>query len=235
MSITTSLDHTALGLSRVGMQYREAAKFHEHIKAILQPGAGLEAVLLDISRSFDIDWVTGVRLDIIGDVVGVSRFVPFAIPAPFFGFAGQAGALPYGEYGGGSGGWFREEHELATGSSVLEDPEYRLLVKAKIVKNHSRGTGEDVIAGLVYLFPHVPIIVQDDGDMAFSVGIGRALTYSEKSLLVNLDILARPSTVRISQKFYFSGGYFGFEGQANAMTFGEEGSQFVGGIFSEEF
>ena len=84
-----------------------------------------------------------------------------------------------------------------------------------------------VIAGLAYLF---------GGGMAIQVAVGRPLTYLEKVLITNLDVLPRPAGVRISQRVtYSTTSYFGFDGQINALSFGEEGQPSTGGQFAEEF
>jgi hypothetical protein len=185
----------------------------------------------------DIDSAEGVWLDHIGEIVGISRIIPESVALKFFGFQGQESADTFGEEGNISiGSRFRDENESYTATSVLADPEYRLLIRAKIVKNHSTGTQEDVLEGLSYLFDTEQIIVQNLGNMEFTYAVGRNLTFQERVILNNLDILARPATVEIRSKIYFDYfRYFGFEDQPNAMGFGDELNPDVGGIFSEEF
>jgi hypothetical protein len=82
----------------------------------------------------------------------------------------------------------------------------------------------------------VQVAVNDQGGMAVQVAVGRQLTFLEKVLITNLDILPRPAGVRISQRVtYNAANYFGFSDQIGALTFGEEGSTVIGGQFAEEF
>lgn len=236
-----TIDHQATGRSRVALQYLESPKFLAYLKALLTTPAELETVLQKVALQTDIDTAEGVNLDVIGEIVGISRIVPNSIPVQFFGFTGQPGALIFGEEGyPGSGGRFRDELESEFATSVLADPDYRLLLKAKIVKNHSKGTNEDILKGLSYLFGQggmaVQVAVNDQGGMAVQVAVGRQLTFLEKVLITNLDILPRPAGVRISQRVtYNAANYFGFSDQIGALTFGEEGSTVIGGQFAEEF
>lgn len=237
---STVLDHQSIGRSRVATQYTESQKFLAYIRALLDSSAELEAVLQKVAEQSDIDLAEGVNLDVIGEIVGISRIIPASVQLAFFGFQDNAAALNFGEEGAqGVGGRFYDEGEPYLATSVLNDPEYRMLIRAKIVKNHAVGTNEDVIAGLAYLFGGgmaIQVAVEDIGGMAIQVAVGRTLTYLEKVLISNLDILPRPSGVRISQRVtYNTTNYFGFDGQINALSFGEEGLPSVGGQFAEEF
>lgn len=234
---SATLDHLELGRSRVATQYTASEKFLAYIRALLDSSAKLEAVLQKVAEQADIDIAEGVNLDVIGEIVGISRIIPASIAVKFFGFEGQPGGDVFGEEGAlGIGSRFREELESETATSVLADPEYRVLIRAKIVKNHAHGTCEDILLGLAYLFNAQLTVVEDLGGMAIGVAIGRQLTFQEKALVTGLDILPRPGGVRIAWRATFSAtNYFGFDGQLSALSFGEEGLPTVGGLFAEEF
>lgn len=237
---STVIDHQELGRSRVATQYTEAQKFLAYIRALLASSAEMEAVLQKVAEQSDIDLAEGVNLDVIGEIVGISRIIPASVQLAFFGFQDNAAALNFGEEGSpGIGARFYDEGEPYLATSVLNDPEFRLLIRAKIVKNHALGTNEDVIAGLAYLFGGgmaIQVAVEDIGGMAIQVAVGRPLTYLEKVLITNLDVLPRPAGVRISQRVtYSTTSYFGFDGQNSALSFGEEGQPSTGGQFAEEF
>jgi Protein of unknown function (DUF2612) len=230
-----TIDHEALGLSRVALQYQASARFRAFLLALLAQPADIEAALDGVAAVADIDLAEGVNLDAIGDIVGVSRVVPGVIQVGFFGFADTLAALPFGEEGNAStGGRFRDEDESETDTSVLADPEYRLLIRARIVRNHARGTNEDILAALSYVFGGVPCVVEDVGGMAIGIAIGRPVTLMEVALM-NLDILPRPAGVRIAWRGYYdASSYLGFEGQPGAQPFAEEGAT-TGPQLLEEF
>lgn len=196
MSAST-IDHVALGLSRVAWQYKQSPKYLAFLTALLKFGDELERVFLSIEESLDIDKAVGKQLDIIGDIVGVSRIIPDAIPFPFFGFADGRGQYPFGEKTDRSfGARFRELTEAAANTNVLKDAEYRMLIRARIVKNHSKGTPEDIIAALVYLF-QTSVEYSTPAPMHVKCKLGRNLSLAESSLLDILDILPRPSGVTL--------------------------------------
>jgi len=232
------INHVALGRSRVATQYTGSAKFLAYLEALLKAIDELEAVLQTVALQTDIDIAEGVNLDVLGDIVGVNRVLPESLPVTLFGFEGFAGAGIFGEEGQPSIGYrFRNEDETGLASSVLQDIEYRLLIRAKIVKNHSQGTGQDLIDGLLLLFNlSTGIVVFDAGNMTIMVGIGRQLTPYEQALLQpSLDLLVRPSTVRIVYvAMYNASSYFGFADQPGAGTFGEEGNPAIGAPFAEQ-
>lgn len=235
MSAVT-IDHSEIGLSRIALQYYESAKFRAYVKTLLQHSIEIEALFQKMALQVDIDIAEGVNLDVIGIIVGRSRIIPLAIPVGFFGFADQPGVLAYGEESVlSAGGRFRDEEEPAFASSVLADPEYRLLLKAKIIKNHSKGYFEDALAGLSILFG-APAVVSSLGTMTMQIAVGRDLRYWEQVILTDLDLISRPMGVLIDQRVsYDATNYFGFDGQLNAKTFGDEGSATYGGKFANEF
>lgn len=238
------------------MQYKESPKFLKTLDAVMTQFQALETAFTSLYGIVDIETAQGVNLDNIGEIVGVSRGIPDGLALAFFGFTDTPEALPYGEEGVANiGGRFYEEGEPFTTTTTLADPEFRLLIRAKIVKNHSKATVEDIIAGLVYIFntPGTPLIphplqpgevpagpnyisVDDIGGMKINIGIGRPLSYLEKQLISQFDILPRPAGVQIYIKTnYDSEGYFGFLGQPGAKGFGEVGDPTVGGVFAEKF
>jgi hypothetical protein len=231
------IDHQATGRSLVATQYTQSPRFLAWLRALLEKCDSIEKLFQKIAIQSDIDEAEGVNLDVIGDIVGVNRIVPDAVALQFFGFEGQPAADTFGEEGRLTvGSRFREESETNTTSTVLYDPEYRLLIRAKIIKNHSIGTNDDILRCLDFLFDTEHNVVEDIGGMFIGIGIGRELTFTEKVIIKTLDILPRPSGVRIDWRSSFNAErYFGFEGQPGALPFGEEEMPEIGGYFSEEF
>ena len=134
-----TIDHLAVGRSRVAAQYTESQKFLAYIRALLASSVELEAVLQKVAEQVDIDLAEGVNLDVIGEIVGISRIIPASVQLAFFGFQDNAAALNFGEEGSqGIGARFYDEGEPYLATSVLNDPEFRLLIRAKIVKNQDR-------------------------------------------------------------------------------------------------
>ncbi len=220
------IDHAALAQSRTITQYRESAKFQAFIRATLAQMNELESLAWSVLDQLDVDQAEGINLDVLGELVGVSRYVPESLQLAFFGFADTPGAAGFGESGRADlGARFIEAGEPATGTSYLGDPEFRLLIRARVAKNHARGTVSDAYGSLAYLFGGVPSVIEDSGRMAFGVSIGRPLTLIERQMIRRFDLLPRPAGVEIDARAAFdAAGYLGFAGQPGALAFAEAGT-----------
>lgn len=229
-------DLVAQGLSRVSTQYKKSERFKAFLAALLSELQELEPVFWQLMLLADIDKQQGVNLDRIGKWVGAFRIVENAVQLAFFGFEGEDASLPFGEEGlVNIGGRFRDEDEKYLVSNVLPDPEFRVLIRARIARNYAKGSPEDVIAALKFIFSADQVRVEDLGGMRMAFAIGRPLSFFEKVMATNMDILPKPAGVRFSQmSFYNPAAVFGFDDQAGVLGFGEEG-QDGGGIFAEEF
>lgn len=90
---------------------------------------------------FDLDTAIGAQLDVLGEWIGLSRTVGGILLVQFFGFGDDASALGFGELSDPSvGGRFYELGESSTSTAILPDPEYRILLKAKILQNQWDGS-----------------------------------------------------------------------------------------------
>lgn len=226
-----------LGRSRVATQYTESPRFLAYLNALLNPIDNIQETLLFNLIQTDVEQARGANLDVLGEIVGVSRIVPNAVALEFFGFDDAIVSAPFGEEGLlYYGARFRDETEPAFESSVLADPEYRLLIKSRILRNHARGTNEDIIKALLFLLNIDVIIIDDNGGMEIGLTFGRQLTIAEIAMIDDLQILPRPAAVKIRRRMMFlPGNYFGFDGQPGALSFGEETDPTTGGTLAEEF
>ena len=220
----------------VPSENRGKPKFMAMVSGVSGTWSDLSALLATIPSKFDMDTAMGTQLDTVGAWVGQSRAIPNSLLLQFFGFADSVTALNMGEETHPeTGGRFCGEGESLTATTVLSDPEFRILIKGKILRNITKGSTADIIAALQYMFG-ASSVVDDPGTMAIGLAIGRPLTYVERAILTQLDILPRPSGVHIAWKgYYTAGSYLGFFEQVGAVPFAEEG--YVGNIGSlmEEF
>lgn len=87
--------------------------------------------------------------------------------------------------------------------SILSDQTYRLVLKAKILKNHWDGTYEGLMKIMNYLFPGVPISIIDNQDMSYSIVIISTEIDDEiYSLITNGYIFPKPAGVRVNYLVY---------------------------------
>lgn len=206
MSTLAVIDHQQLGLSRIIQQFRESPKFNAFISGLMALSNDVEACLQQMQYLADIDMMSGANLDVIGIIVGVSRIVPDVVELSWFGFEDTGTwATVFGEEGiPNIGSRFFEEGETIFSTTLLQDVEYRLILKARIVKNNSACTPEDIISGMRYIFG-VPDIKYSDINtpgytgpkMSFSLSVGRPIFAFEQAIITVLDILPRPAGCNI--------------------------------------
>lgn len=215
---------------------REQPKFSAMVQAVAGAFGGVFDVLQAIPPAFDIDTAEGVQLDVVGQWVGQSRLIGGVLLVQYFGFSDNPAALPYGDESNPAiGGRFADESDPIVGTSILADPEYRVVLKARIARNNSFGSTADIVAALEYMF-NAPAVVDDPGTMAIGLYIGRQLTLTERAIITGLDILPRPAGVRIATRGYYnSDGYLGWDTQTGAVPFAEEGYTGPLGFLMEEF
>jgi hypothetical protein len=161
-------------------------------------------VAKSIPAAYDIDNAIGAQLDVIGEWVGRPRVVEDILSIEFFGFQDDGAALQFGELINPSiGGRFYERFENFASSSTLADPEYRTILKAKIVRNQWDGTTSGLESALEYVFG-VPCAIVDTGSLSLTIYVGRPITAIEKTLLSTFDLLPRPAGVAIQAIQYRS-------------------------------
>jgi hypothetical protein len=107
--------------------------------------------------------------------------------------------------------------------AMATDPQYRLMIKARIARNRSHSTGPEFLAMLSDLFG-AQVILFDSGGMGIGYAIGRALSADEIAVLKSPhEILPRPMGVRLDITEYFSPtDYFGFAEDPNASDFADD-------------
>lgn len=174
----------------------------------------LDQALADLRNKRWIDTGEGVQLDGIGELVNQSRQVADAVTIPFFAFEGQPNAQGF------EVGRFRDDWEGWLTSVNLGDPEYRMVLRAKIRKDTSPGTTEDTIASLRFIFDADRVVIRDCGNAKMAAAIGRRLNENELSVARALDLFVRAGGVGIVDASHFDAdNYFGFYGQKDAKGF----------------
>lgn len=195
-------------------QFSGKPVFQAFLEAVGGELEELDNAFSDLREKRWIQTGEGVQLDGIGELVGQPRQVADAVTIPFFAFEGQTNAQGF------EVGRFRDTWEGWLTSVNLQDPEYKLVLRAKIRKDNATGTAEDTIASLRFVFDADRVVINDLGNAKFSAAIGRILEANEISVARALDLFVRAGGVGITVSSMFDpDNYFGFYGQQDAQGF----------------
>ena len=114
-------------------------------------------------------------------------------------------------------------------NNVLQnDSEYRLWLKARITKNSSGTSLEEIISQIKFLIdtPQVLII---DGDTKYSISIGKILT-AEEALVFTSGILSKTAGVQVSYLTQYDyDNFFSIGSVPNGLGFGTVLDPLIGG------
>ena len=134
-------------------------------------------------ENLDIYKAQGYWLDLFGLIIGQSRIVSDAIPLDFFGFQSTVNGKAFGV------ARFWDGQEPLNASSILADPEYRIVLLAKIAFNYADVTLTGLASSLFMMLETTNITVTNNGDANVDIYIGRSLTDTEKALVSSLELI----------------------------------------------
>lgn len=191
------IDHIERAHSRLAIQFSESENLKNYIAALLSEANASEQLLCDILEKRSIDTAEGVQLDIIGALVGQSRIIQEIIPIIYFGFDDDTIS------GGFDTSPFREENDPGNSNKVLTDEEYRVFIRARIFKNSSRPTINNLARAISNLLGGVQVIITE-GVASLTISIGSVtLTAQQKIFIEQTDLIPKPAGVGIEGFTYF--------------------------------
>jgi Protein of unknown function (DUF2612) len=174
-------------------QHADKPRFVGAVGALVAPFVDTFNQLAALSSKFDLDLAVGVQLDAVGLWVGISRFVGVPLEDVYFEWDNTNALL-----GWDSGSW-QGPDDPSVGIVRLNDTDYRVLIKARIVANQWDGTipSANIIWRQVF-GAGTNIIIQDLQDMTVNVAIsGQPLTAVFLALLVGGYLPLKPEGVLI--------------------------------------
>ncbi|MGN8278168.1 DUF2612 domain-containing protein [Pseudomonas sp. SMN5] len=188
------MDHVERAKSRIINEYRDKQRMVRWLT--ITPDIAnqqLEEPLSQIYGSYDVDNVTGEMLDIIGRIVGVRRPILRAAEFDVFGYAGNDSYTNYNiaPYIGDGG----------STDSPLNNDLYRRLIKAKIARNISDGTADDIIQLVEIIIGMKVTALVCNGDKSFDIGIASELDNTMLYLIENFDLIPLPQGDRLGEIF----------------------------------
>ena len=222
---------------RVTEQFRGKPVFDKYLQLLLTGKEELQKVISDVMQLRSIDTATGKQLDVIGEIVGRPRGLVTSDLFYYFGFEGAPQAESYGSTTDPTvgGQWYSLNAPIGV-SREPSDDEYRIILKAKIIKNRTLATPEDVIEAYKFLFGVGQVIIEETSPANVRIGIGKILTNVERGLLFDLGgagtLLPKPVGVNYTYTEFQAGRVFATEGFPGGQGTGDLNDPTVGGFLS---
>jgi hypothetical protein len=191
-------DYTTL----ITSEHRGQPNFNALVN-LLANGVGAVTTVIDsLPAAFDLDAAIAPQLDVDGQWIGQTRAVNGVLLIGFFGYSDDLSALGFGELGQpGVGGRFIELSDSTTAVALLSDPEYRTLLRAKILENNWNadvGSFEAALAEIVNTNntgAAIPTQVFDPGTKLVSILTPTPIDPVAYALLTQYDIVPRAAGV----------------------------------------
>lgn len=222
------IDHLGYTRENITEQFKNKAVIDKYLQLLFYQKQFIQSTIKDLVQSRSIDEAYGAQLDIIGEIVGQPRtLISFNI-LEYFAFLGYPNAQTFGDLDDPSiGGFFYSLGDPIGGDLVLTDEVYRYFIKAKIIKNNTASTPNDVIAFIVFLLGEIPVYLRDGG-AEITIFFGRDLSNFEQNLLnfISYDLgygsrfILKTLGVRINLATYKQNAFFAFKGFPGAKGFG---------------
>ena len=176
-------------------QYRGKPKAVATIETLTNEASTVFKSAVALGDMLNIETATGWALDLVGMHVGMSRRVENYVPRSYFGW-GEGENI----FGWGVGKWY-EPGSATHDTTLLDDDDFRFMIKAKILKNYQAGDLDSIIESVRFLFGETAN-VKDNYDMSMTIYIPVSLLNNFKIYAIkNMDILVRPVGV---QYIYFA-------------------------------
>lgn len=205
-------------IDRIYAQYRNKPKAVAWYAITRGLGDQIADAAQDVRTMYDIDGNIGAQLDIIGRIVVADR--NFLANTPLT-------VSQFGDTDAEFGDLDAVFSALSIGTdSQMSDDFFRLVIRAKIVKNNSDATIESILDGVTFLIPGANVIRVIDGeDMSFAIEFNGNITDLERWALLNAKLIPKPQGVRFNG---FLDSYLPSEFGDVDAEFGDTDAQFHG-------
>ena len=149
----TTENHIERIRSRVTYAWEDKRVFDSLLRLAGQELGELEEAFRALKQDRTIDTAKGRQLDLIGKIVGQPREIIDAEMLEYFSYQGVPLGQAFGDLQDASkGGIYYDMTNPLYGEVLLTDDEYRLFIKAKIFKDNSRGTPDEVVEFMKFVF-----------------------------------------------------------------------------------
>lgn len=128
------------------------------------------------------------------------------------------------------------QQRLVIDNVALTDVEYRVFIRARIIKNTTRATRESIIEMITFIFSVTSVTIEE-GDREYAVTIVGVLSADERALIGTANLLPKPAGIKDNFILVDSvSGFFmpsvGSPPPAASGTFGNYLTPGTGGLFA---
>lgn len=235
-------DYLTVARSRVTDAFTDKDIFDRYLQLLISEKVELQTTFQELMQQRSIDTAVGAQLDIIGDIVGQPRELIDTALLTYFAYLGYTNAASYGDLNDPSlGGPYYSLGNPLAGNTLLTDDQYRLFIKAKIIKNNTNATPNQFIQFMQFVFGVDINLIVAEGNAEFTLMMGRILSSFEKVLLTYTSysngypsrFVPKPIGVRINFGEFDVNNYFGFQGAINAKGYGDLSDPTIGGVYGQ--
>lgn len=194
-------------------QLRESPNYIEVIRLLAEDFDEASDIYDYIAKNINIMNAGGVWLDLIGDIVGVSRVFDKEIQPTYFGFSDQTNITGFGH------ARFREPNDKTTSSSILNDDDYRVVIIGQIARNYGDVSEVGVATSVLNMTQADQVLVYQGEPAEFNIYIIGLVSDNIKAILNGSDIIPRAAGVKVNLFFSGDGNIFGFADQPGMKGF----------------
>jgi hypothetical protein len=237
-----TVDYLAEARGRVTELLNGKPIFDRYLQLILSEKQTLQLVFQDLMQKRSIDTATGKQLDIIGDIVGQPRELIDTALLTYFAYLGYSNAASFGDLNNTvAGGAYYDLNNPLSGNTLLSDEQYRLFIKAKVIKNNTNVTPNQLLGFMQFVFGTDINLIVAEGGGEFTLLVGRLLSSFEKVLLNYISyssgypsrFVPKPIGVKVNFGEFDATNYFGFQGSPNAKGYGDLSDPTLGGVYAQ--
>lgn len=182
------------------IQYNDKPKAKATIETLVNSLIA-DNVMIDVKNAFDIDTAVGVQLDVLGKYIGMDRsYKGTLFDELYFGFTDYFGYEPplvtgFSDYADFStkDGKFLGYEDVLSQNNLLEDEDYRLLLKLKIAQNNIDHSVASIDTALQEIFG-ASVYMVDDYNMTMIYFVPEETTALILAA-IDKDVLLRPMGV----------------------------------------
>lgn len=180
-------DLQAIALERLAHQYRESPNLRAIVELLIGQVVDLRDAILSLEPLRVIDTAFGDGLDGLGQILGQPRELAGVVALDFFALhdgTGGPAAEGFGDLADASAGQrFRHINESPVANTLLGDEEYRSMQHAKVIRNRTSATPEDIIASIQAVLGDSTPVQLSFGVSAVTATVQRVLSSEELSIL----------------------------------------------------